>query len=161
MLTGKKVKQQTMTRHRRMLVQGVLTPIVILLLCLGLAASVTYLTVEPAIHPNLHPRLVKFGLYMTHFHPRLCRYCPIAAGVVYVLLLLAKPFAPIYWQMRLRKRRLLVPADLKSGQYLNQSLKQRMPVLLPQAWQILKEVLPGLSVKAPGVRGTHWEGFVL
>ena len=59
--------------------------------------------------------------------------------------------------MRMRSRGLLAPSDLKSGQYLNQSMKQMLPVLLPQAWQILQENFPGLLVRMPDVRGTHWE----
>jgi hypothetical protein len=153
----KKVKQLSKMRRQSTFLNEVVAPVIVLLLYSFLLTVVLYLTLEPALHPNLHPRLLNFGTYMVHFHPRMCRYCPYVVGALYVLLIQVKLFAPIYWQYRMRSRGLLAPTELKSGQYLNQCMKQTFPVLPPQAWQILNQVFPGLLVKVPGMRGTHWE----
>jgi hypothetical protein len=156
-VAGKRGRQAALTRRQKMLVNEVLIPIVLIVLVLAIASAVSYVIVEPIFHPNLHPRLVKFGTYMVHFHPRLCHYTPFAAVSLFVLLHLSRFLAPIYWQIRMRKKGLIAPSDLKSSRYLNQGMVQTIPVLLPEAWQTLKSQFPGMLIRVPCMRDTHWE----
>jgi hypothetical protein len=152
-----KGKKSQLPRRRKAPIFDWLVPVFLLLLIVGVAALFSYLIVEPLVHPNLHPRLIRFGTYLVHFHPRLCRYFPGALLAGVITLHLTALFALAHRQYQMRKRGPLVLSDLKSNQYLNQTMTQTIALLPPEAWQVVKLAFPGLLISVPGMRCPHWE----
>jgi len=150
-------KYSNLTRRQKTLIWDWLVPISLMMFIVGCATLVTYLVVEPLLHPHLHPRLVKWGTYLVHYHPRLCRYFPIAIVSASILLQIIATFLPVFRRYWVRKRGIRTAADLKIGRYLNQKMEQTIALLLPEAWQVVRLALPGLYVTVPDIRSSHWE----
>jgi hypothetical protein len=74
-------------------------------------------------------------------------------------------FAGLYFPLRsswqARKNGLLSSDDLQLNSYLNGAIKERFHVVQPLAWQILRDVLPGMVIKVPDVRTAHWEAVTV
>lgn len=131
-------------------------PYIALLLILGSAVAATYL-IDVPLHPNLHPRLTTFCTYLAHNHPRLSQLVTTAPLLGFVGLQLFIAMATFYHKFQVRKNGLLSSDDLRLAEYLNCSIRETYCVVQPIAWKNLKDVLPGLLVKAPDVRAVHWE----
>src|ERR1700733_1435093 len=156
-MTGRKPKPKTQIRQRSPGLRENAIGFALLFALMATAVATSYLFLGPLVHPNLHPRLVKFGIYLAHHHPRLMKAMPgLLLGLV-VVLNLTKLLAPIWWQYQSRKRGLLNKTSRKNVDFLDQTIKETYQVLLPQAWSNLKSSLPGLLVKVRDLRATHWE----
>jgi hypothetical protein len=156
-MLGRKAKPITRIRRRSSAIKDVGISLALLLSIVSIAAVVTYVVTGPLIHPNLHPRLMKLGFYFVHYHPRLMKLITCLIIGLLPTLQLSALLAPIWWHYQSRKRGLLHKTGPKTFDLLDQSIKETYPVLLPQAWRNVKNSFPGLFVKVPDLRATHWE----
>jgi len=148
-------KQMQRCWHAFSLIDTVNTTV--LLFMISLAVAFTQLITDPIVHPNLHPTLARFYHYLVHYHPRLTRSIPYALiGLVISLQTLAL-FAPAWHKLQGRIKILPPRGVRKSLAILDQITKECYAALLPDAWMNLKDAFPGLFIKVPDVRGTHWE----
>ena len=145
------------TRRQTQLLNEFILPLSIFFAILASSAIITYLIADPLIYPNRHPRIQRFTKELAHHHPRLYRIACVLPICVVPLALIMRLAAPIYGKHRWRKKTLLSPPVMKHQNYLNHPIKESFSVLLPQAWQKAKDVLPGLFIQIPDVRRTHWE----
>jgi hypothetical protein len=82
---------------------------------------------------------------------------PVVLIVMFITAQTGAYFAPIWHNFRWRIKVLPPRGDRKSTAILDQVTKEAYAALLPDAWASLKDVTPGLFIKVPDVRGTHWE----
>jgi hypothetical protein len=156
-MIGRKPKPKTQDRPRSSGLRERAVSFALLVAIMATAVATSYLFLGPLVHPNLHPRLVRFGIYLAHHHPRLMKAMPGLLLSLVVVLNMTKLLAPIWWQYQSRKRGLLNKPSRKNVDLLDQTIKETYPLLLPQAWSKLRSSLPGLLVKVPDLRATHWE----
>ncbi len=128
-------------------------PIFLLVLIVLLASFST----DVLMHPNLHPRLFGFLHYLIHYHPRLCRLLVYGLFLAYLGLVFLAPLTRRLSSWRMRKNGLLSDEKLRLTTYLNCPRLEKYPLVEPELWQRLAQVLPGLVIKLPDLRAAHWQ----
>jgi hypothetical protein len=132
-------------------------PFAFLLLMLVPAIVLTTIITGPLMHPNLHPRLVWFGSEMMHHHPRIMHAVTFVGISVLLGLYTAPTWLALQTSVSARKKGLLAKPEGQTAAYFDRPLKQSFTTDTPATWRHLQSVLPGLTIKVPGIRHSHWE----
>lgn len=124
---------------------------------LAFSCIVSVITTDIILHPRRHPRIYRTARFIQHSHPRIAKALAYTPLTCFIALELSVVALPLLTKHDWRRKGLLIPAQLKSADYLNHKRTTVEPNVGPVTWEILKDTLPAMYIKVDDIRATHWE----